>query len=79
MELIKPGARARAIRETPNLYAQPRPWVEPQSCKTGFEFEVSDYVPADEAREDKAFYWGTVDGWRNSVAVLANDVEEISG
>lgn len=43
--------------------------------RVGFEFVVETYVPADEAEDGQAFYWGSSEHGGNDVTVPADAVE----
>ena len=43
----------------------------------GFEFEVEDFVSAEQSEDGRAFYWGSAGGGGNNICVLAADVEQV--
>lgn len=61
------GSLARAVRDT--QLSDHRRYPE------GFTFVVEDYVPASEAGDGVAFYWGSANGGMNNVCMNASDVE----
>lgn len=52
--------------------------IKGRNWRQGTEFLVQDYVPADEAEDGQAFYWGNQgEGNFNNVWFLAADVEQV--
>lgn len=73
-EPMKRGALARVTTETEDM-ARP-PSFGKRVYPVGFEFEVEDYVSADDAGDGVPFYWGNAHGGGNNVCVLASAVEQ---
>jgi len=69
---IEHGARARLIEEYTFEHAIGGPRTYPK----GHEFEVTDYVSAEESEDGVAFYWGNTGGGFGNIAVPANLVEQ---
>jgi hypothetical protein len=73
-QAFPPGTQVRVTREVQDLS---RIGIS-QSHATravGFEFEVEDFVSAEDAEDGVAFYWGNADGGFNNVTVPADAVE----
>jgi hypothetical protein len=73
-EPMKRGALARTVTETLDV-GRPS-YFGTRLYPVGFEFEVEDYVSAEESEDGKAFYWGNAEGGGNNICVAAADVEQ---
>jgi len=67
------GARARLTEE----YVFEHAIGGPRTYPKGHEFEVTDYVSAEESEDGVAFYWGNSGGGFGNVAVPASLVEQV--
>lgn len=50
-------------------------YVEGFDARVGTQFEVEDYVSAEDAEDGVAFYWGSTNGNLNNVTAAASAVE----
>jgi hypothetical protein len=60
------GTHARVVR-----------FVEGFEARVGTEFEVEDYVTAEQAEDGVAFYWGSRHGGINNVTAAASSIEVV--
>lgn len=62
------GAMARIKRVTASS-------IDGNVYQTGQQFVVNEYIPASEAADGRAFYWGSINEGVNNITVLAADCE----
>jgi len=66
---IPNGAMARLTRDITSH--------RDREYRKGQQFIVNDYVPAEEAEDGRAFYWGNINDGMNNITVSAEDVEQV--
>jgi hypothetical protein len=78
-EPMKQGALARVVKGTQDLTSNSLLGgvLGHRQYPAGFEFEVEDFVSAEQSEDGRAFYWGNANGGGNNVCVLAADVEQV--
>lgn len=66
---IPNGAMARLTRDITSH--------SDREYRKGQQFIVSDYIPAEEAEDGQAFYWGNINDGMNNITAFADDVEQV--